>query len=94
LSFAVSVVVPEWLNEIQSEYAENPETSAIINNPVQDTKYEWRNAVLWYKGRIYLSPNSKFKSNILKESHDSPTAGHVGFSRPTTMQTNLFFGRG
>ena len=67
LSFAVSVVVPEWLNEIQSEYAENPETSAIINNPVQDTKYEWRNAVLWYKGRIYLSSNSKFKSKILKE---------------------------
>ena len=64
---AVSVVVPEWLNEIQSEYAKDPEITAIINNIPGNSKFEWKNDILWYKGRIYLNSNSKFISKILKE---------------------------
>jgi len=75
----VSVVVPEWLNEIQSEYAKDLKTSAIINNLCRNSKFEWKNNILWYKGRIYLSSNSKFKAKILKELHDSPSTKHVGF---------------
>jgi len=55
LSLAISVVVPEWLDEIRSEYAKNLETCAIINNPIQGSKFEWKNSILWYKGIIYLS---------------------------------------
>jgi len=42
LSLVVLIVVPEWLNEIQIEYEKNLETCAIINNLVQDSKYEWK----------------------------------------------------
>ena len=41
--------------------------------------FEWRNDILWYKGRIYLNSNSKFKVKVMKESHDSPAVGHAGF---------------
>lgn len=49
----VLVVVPEWLNEIRSEYEKNPETSSIINNLPHNSKFEWRNDILWYKVIIY-----------------------------------------
>ena len=76
---AVSVVVPEWFNEIQSEYAKDSETGDIINKLPQNSKFEWKNDILWYKGRIYLNSNSKFKDKTLKESHDSLSAENVGF---------------
>ena len=31
-SYSISVATLEWLNEIRSEYAKDPETSTIINN--------------------------------------------------------------
>ena len=32
-SYANSVAIPEWLDEIRSEYAKNPDTYALIDNP-------------------------------------------------------------
>ena len=29
---AISIAIPKWLDEIQTEYAKNPETCSIINN--------------------------------------------------------------
>ena len=63
--FAVSIAIPEWLNEIQIEYAKNTETCSIINDLTQYPKFEWKNDILWYKGRIYLNTNSKFKTKVL-----------------------------
>ena len=65
-SYSISVAIPEWLNEIRSEYAKDPETSTIINNSNRDPKFEWKNDILWYKGRIYLNSNSKFKVKEIK----------------------------
>ena len=61
---AVSIVVFEWINEIQSEYAKDPEITEIIDNLPDNSKFEWKNNILCYKGRIYLNSNSKFKSKI------------------------------
>lgn len=90
----VSVVVPEWLNEIRSEYAKDPETSAIINNLPQNSKFEWKNDILWYMGRIYLNGDSKFKSKVLKESHDSLSARHVGYFKTYYNARQPFFWKG
>ena len=65
-SYSISIAIPEWLNEIQSEYAKDPETSTIINNSNRDPKFEWKNDIVWYKGRIYLNSNSKFKVKAIK----------------------------
>ena len=88
------MVVPEWLNEIRSEYAKDPEITAIINNLPNNSKFEWKNDILWYKGRIYLNENSKFKFKILKESHDSLLAGHVGFFKTYYNAHQCFFWKG
>jgi len=92
--FAISVAVPDWLNDIRSEYVKNPETCSIINNLNQYPKYEWKNDILWYKGRIYLNPNSNFKSKVLQEVHDCPAAGHVGFFKTYYNARQSFFWKG
>ena len=73
-AYAISVADLDWLDEIRGEYAKDPDTRALINDPNQGTKLEWRNDILWYKGRIYLSTTSRFKTKVLKESHESPAA--------------------
>ena len=79
------------MDEIRTEYAKNPKTCSIINNLNQYPKFEWKNDILWYKGRIYLNTNSRFKAKVLKESHDCPAAGH---SKHTIMHKDHFFGKG
>ena len=93
-SYSISVTILEWLNEIQTEYAKDPETRTIINNSNCDPKFEWKNDILWYKGRIYLNSNSKFKVKAIKESHDSPAVGHVGFFKSYYNARRSFFWKG
>ena len=50
--------------------------------------------LVWYKGRIYLSANSRFKTKVCKESHDYPTAGHVGFYKTYYNARQSFFWKG
>eukprot|EP00253_Pinus_taeda_P032530 PITA_32530 len=76
---AAMIVVPEWLDEIRVEYAKDEDCDSMIKNISQCTNFEWKNDILWYKGRIYLTPTSKFKVKILKESHNLLEARHVGF---------------
>ena len=69
--YAILVAVPDWLDEIQGEYAKDPDTCALINDPNRSPKFEWRINILCYKGRIYLSPTSRFKTKVFIEYHDS-----------------------
>jgi hypothetical protein len=46
---------------------------------VQDDRYSIVNDVIYYRGRIYLVPESGLKKKILQATHDSPLAGHQGF---------------
>ena len=45
-AYSISVPIPEWLDEIRSEYAKDLETSTIINNSNHDPKFEWKNDIL------------------------------------------------
>ena len=93
-AYVISVAIPNWLDEIQGEYAKDPDTSALIDDPNQGPKFEWKNDILWYKGRIYLSPTSRFKTKVLIESHDSPAAGHVGFFKTYYNAKQSFYWKG
>lgn len=88
------IVVPEWLNKIRAEYAKDEDWGSMIKNINQYTNFEWKNYILWYKGRIYLTLASKFKVRILKESHNFPTAGHVGFYKTYYNIRQSFYSKG
>ena len=48
--YVVSMVIPEFLDEILIEYAKNPQVFSTIDNINQYPKLEWKNDLLWYKG--------------------------------------------
>ena len=93
-AYAISVAVPDWLDEIGGEYAKDPNICALINDPNQGSSFEWRNDILSYKGRIYLSPTSRFKIKVLIESHDSPVGGDVGFFKTYYNARKSFYWKG
>ena len=43
-----------------------------------DDNYRILNALIYYKGIIYLVRDSKLMYKVLEEPHDSPLAGHPG----------------
>lgn len=88
------VVVPDWLDEIRTEYAKDPNSYSIIENIDQHCNFEWKNNILWYKGKIYQSPSSKFKIKAQKESYNSPAVGHVGFFKTYYNTCQSFYWKG
>ena len=92
--YAVSMVIPKFLDKIQTKHAKITKVCSIINNINQYPKFEWKNDLLWYKGRIYLSANSKFKTKVCKESHHCPAVGHVGFYKTYYNERESFVLKG
>ena len=48
-AYTISVAVLDWLDEIRGEYAKDPDTCSLIDDPNQGSRFEWRNGILWYK---------------------------------------------
>ena len=95
---SISIVVPEWISKVQCEYVKDPKTRKLIeeveNNKATNFKYSWEKDILWYKQRIYVPSSSKFKTQVLKENHESPIAGHVGFFKRSHNIRQSFFWKG
>jgi hypothetical protein len=95
---AISIIILEWISEVQTEYIKNPEMRRLIEeverNPTANPKFTWENDILWYKQQIFFPNSSKFKLQVLKENHDSPSAGHVGFFKTYYNICQSFFWKG
>jgi hypothetical protein len=50
-----------------------------MDGQVQDDNFRIMDDIIYYKGRIFLVPESTFKAKVLQACHDSPVAGHQGF---------------
>jgi hypothetical protein len=92
--FSILLAILYLLDEIRTEYAKNPETFSIINNLNQYLEFEWKNDILWYKWRIHLNTNSRFKAKVLQEYHDFLTTGHVGLFKTYYNLQRSFFWKG
>jgi hypothetical protein len=44
-----------------------------------------------YKGKVYVLNSNEMKNVVLKEMHNVPYAGHLGYQKTiTTMNSNIF----
>jgi hypothetical protein len=50
-----------------------------MDGKLQDDRYRVINNIIYYKGRIYLVPESTFKKKVFQAFHDAPMACHQGF---------------
>eukprot|EP00253_Pinus_taeda_P006618 PITA_06618 len=95
---AISLPIPEWIEEARREWFSHPELSQLISqlqaDPNSTKGYSWQDDILRYKDRVVISPTSTFKSRILAEMHSSPIAGHSGFQKTYARTRRSFFWKG
>ena len=61
------------------EYSKNTFAYELMEGNTKDKWYKVVDDIIYYKNQIFLVLESKLKQKILKEVHDSPLAGHMGF---------------
>src|SRR6202034_2480789 len=92
---AISIIQPDWINEVREEWKNDEEVWALIQKLQQDSTmsdtFSWQNDSLWYKDRLYLCKNSKLKQKILMELHASSLGGHLGFLKTYHRVKKEFF---
>lgn len=76
---SMEAISTEWKTILITEYAKDKFSSDLMEGKVQDEKYQVMNDLILYKNRIYITPESRLKKEILKTYHDNPLAGHQGY---------------
>jgi hypothetical protein len=61
------------------EYSKNKFACELMDGQLQDDRYMIIDDIIYYKGKIYLVPESLFKKRVLQAFHDSSLVGHHGF---------------
>jgi hypothetical protein len=93
--FSLSFIVPDWLQAVREKWLQDPKISHLIQQlqtkALAPPGYSWLQDELRYKGRLYLSKQSKLKSTVLSELHATPTAGHLGFTKTYDRVKRSFF---
>jgi hypothetical protein len=79
LAYSMSEISVEWKSHLLVEYSKNKFACELMDGQVQDDRYKLVDDIIYYKGRIYLVPESKFNEKVLQAFHNSPLAGHQGF---------------
>ena len=93
--FSLSFIVPDWLQAVHQKWLQDPKIFLLIqklqNKAQAPPGYSWLQDELRYKGRVYLSKQSKLKSMVLSELHATPTVGHSGFTKTYDRVKRSFF---
>lgn len=95
---AFSISQRQIMNKIQQLQLTNPLCASIIhaiqNNYQQDTKYFWRNNLLWWNGKVVVSGDDHLKVTLMQEFHSTLIEGHVGCLRTYARIAHQFYWKG
>lgn len=95
---AVSVVQMDDWADWEVEIQQDPRLLSIRQDLITCVDahpgYELRNGLLFYKGRLVLPKESSRIPLLLREFHDSPAGGHLGFFRTYKRVVGVVFWEG
>jgi hypothetical protein len=93
--FSLSFIVLHWLKVVHQEWIHYPKSLHLIqqlqSNSLVSLGYSWLNEEIRYKVHFYLSKQSKLKSTLLFELHDTPIVAHSGFTKTSDQVKCSFF---
>ncbi|GAU40665.1 hypothetical protein TSUD_83440 [Trifolium subterraneum] len=81
------VSYPQWieskklLDEVSSDPYIQSLIQTVLDNPAAKPGFAVKQGVLFYHGRLVLSPQSPSIPHLLEEFHATPASGHSGFLR-------------
>jgi hypothetical protein len=90
----MSEISVEWKSHLLVEYSKNKFACELMDGQIQDDRFRILDDLIYYKGRIYVVPESKFKEKVLRAFHDSPLAGHQGFLKTYRQIRERFVWKG
>jgi hypothetical protein len=77
--YAMTDISVDWKAHLLVEYSKNKFACELMDGQVQNDSFRIIDDIIYYKGRIFLVPESLFKVKVLQVWHDSPLARHQGF---------------
>jgi hypothetical protein len=85
LCSAISVVTPQWCEDIVKGYQEDPQTVVLLTkvaaNAAVVPHFTLENGLLKYKNRIWVGRNNSIQLRLIKLLHSSPVGGHFGIQQ-------------
>ena len=60
----------------------------------QYERYEWKENLLWYDGKILVPDSSEIRLKLLEHHHDEPIAGHQGHARTLELLSRRYYWAG
>jgi hypothetical protein len=64
--YAMIDVSVDWKNHLVMEYSENQSACQVMDRKIQDDNFRIIDGLIYYKGRIFLVPESAFKAKVLQ----------------------------
>jgi hypothetical protein len=90
----VSVVSPQWLQEVLAGYAEDPDAQALLAKLAIDNHsvppFSLRDGIIRYHNRIWIGTNTHLQQKLLMACHSSAIGGHSGFPVTYARMKQLF----
>ena len=71
----------DWRAQLLVEYSKDRFACEVLDGQVENDRYRVVDEIIYYRDRIFLTEGSQLKKKILQASHDSPFAGHQGFTK-------------
>lgn len=79
----VSVVTPQWIQEVFSGYTKDPTTAEMLAKLAVDPQalsgFSLRDGIIRYRNCIWIGDNPSLQQKILHALHSSALGGHSGF---------------
>jgi hypothetical protein len=88
-----SVVPSNTLHDrIRAAYQDDPLCRSLLDNSnARRSDHVVRNGLLYKDGKLYVPNNKQIKTIIMHESHDTPTAGHMGADKTVLLVSRHFY---
>ncbi|KAF7139795.1 hypothetical protein RHSIM_Rhsim06G0000800 [Rhododendron simsii] len=92
---ALTVVLCNWVKELQLSWENDPALQTIITDLQQDPTshplFLWQHQMLYYKSRLVVGKDDQFRLKLIQEHHASPTGGHSGGERSYYRLKQAFY---
>jgi len=93
-AFAMSEVAADWKSLLWVDYSKNTFAGELIDGKIQYDRYTIVDDIIYYKGLIYLVPESTLKEKILRIVHNAPLVEHPGYLKTYRQVRERFSWKG
>lgn len=94
--FAISSLLPAWLEEVQQSYDEDQDfqnlIASIVIDPSSQQHYSYDQGILRYNGRLCVGSHEALRKKLTQNIHSYALGGHSGISNTSQRMKSTWKG--